>query len=531
MFESLGDKLGSAFEKLRGKKSLSEEDVSVALREIRVALLEADVALPVVKDFIETIKDKAVGEELIKSVRPDQQVIKIVNDAMIEMLGGTDGETNLNLDDGHPAVLLMVGLQGSGKTTSSAKIGKLLTTKRKKKVLMASLDVNRPAAQEQLAILGEQTGVETLPIVAGQAPADITKRAIDAAKIGGFDILILDTAGRLAIDEALMSELKTVRDLAKPSETLLVSDAMTGQDAVETAKTFNERIGLTGVVLTRIDGDARGGAAMSMRGVTGKPVKLVGTGEQLDAIEEFHPERIAGRILGMGDVVSLVEKAAATIDQEQAEKMAKKFQKGKFDLEDFANQLKQMRNMGGAGAMLKMLPGLGKLAGQLEQAGVDDNAFKKQEAIMSSMTKKEKAKPEILNASRKRRIAMGSGTTVQDINKLLKQFAQMQKMMKQMKNMGMGGMMKSMRGLMGDQNMDQLISSAGMSDDEKQQLSSMGLDENLGSPQGGLGQNPFLSGGAGMPGGMPDLGGLGLGAPKSKSRFTKSSKSKRKKKK
>ena len=518
MFDSLSDKLGGIFDGLMGRKSLSVDDVNAAAREIRIALLEADVALPVVKDFIETIKTNAVGQDVIKGVNPAQQVVKIVNDALTEMLGGTDEETALNINVTAPAPFLMVGLQGSGKTTSTGKIAKFLKDKENKKILMASLDIYRPAAQDQLAVLGEQVGVDTLPIIKDQKPVDIAKRALTEAKTGGYDIVFLDTAGRLSIDDELMIEVEQVRDAVNPVETLLVVDAMTGQDAVQTAKTFNDRIGITGLMLTRIDGDMRGGAAMSMRGVTGKPIKLLGTGEKLDEIEIFHPDRVAGRILGMGDVVSLVEKTIETIDEDDARKMAEKFKKGSFDLDDFAKQLKQLRSMGGMGAMMKMIPGLGKMAGQLDAAGMDDSMIKKQEAIMSSMTKGERAEPKILNASRRRRIAIGSGTQVQDVNKLLKQFEQMQKMMKQMKKMGMGGMMKSLKGMMGgNPQMDDMMS---------QMEQEMGQQPDV----SGLGANPFLGGGTpnGMPMGMPDLMG---GGTRSKSSFTKSQKSKRKKRK
>ena len=411
--------------------------------------------------------------------------------------------------------------KGSGKTTSTGKIAKLLKDKHNKKILMASLDVYRPAAQQQLAVLGEQVNVDTLDIIEGQKPVDIAKRALKEAKSSGYDILFLDTAGRLTIDDELMTEVEQVRDAVNPVETLLLADAMTGQDAVNVAAEFDRRVGLTGIMLTRVDGDARGGAAMSMRGITGKPIKLIGTGEKLDEIEFFHPDRIASRILGMGDVVSLVEKAVETIDENEAKKMAEKFKKGNFDLDDFAKQLKQLRSMGGMGAMLKMIPGLGKMAGQLDAAGMDDSMIKKQEAIMSSMTKGERAQPKILNASRRRRIAEGSGTRVQEVNKLLKQFEQMQKMMKQMKKMGMGGMMKSMKGLMGgNPQMDDLMG---------QMESEMGTQPD----NTGLGANPFLGSGGGMPQGFPGLPGMdGMGgnAP-SKSSFTKSKKSKRKKKK
>lgn len=524
MFESLSDKLGGIFDVLKGRKTLSEDDVNLAAREIRMALLEADVALPVVKDFIQTIKEKAVGQDVIKTVSPTQQIIKIVNDALTEMLGGTDGETELKLNGPIPSPFLMVGLQGSGKTTSTGKIAKLLKEKNNKKILMASLDVYRPAAQEQLAVLGTQVGVDTLEIVEGQQPVDIAKRALAEAKKGGYDIVFLDTAGRLSIDDKLMSEVEQVRDAVKPVETLLVADAMTGQDAVQTASEFDKRIGLTGIMLTRIDGDAHGGAAMSMRGVTGKPIKLLGTGEKLDEIEVFHPDRLAGRILGMGDVVSLVEKAVETIDEEEAKKMAAKFKKGDFDLDDFAKQLKQLRSMGGMGAMMKMIPGLGKMAGQLDKAGMDDSMVVKQQAIMSSMTNGERSTPKILNASRRRRIANGSGTQVQDVNKLLKQFEQMQKMMKQMKKMGIGGMMKSMKSMMGgNPQMDELMG---------QMEQEMGGQEPLESTNSQLGSNPFLSNTGGSPMGLPGMDGMGgMGGNMPKSRFTKSSKNKRKKRK
>jgi len=528
MFDSLSDKLGGILSGLTGRKTLSEDDVNAAAREIRIALLEADVALPVVKDFITTIKDKAVGQDVIKGVNPAQQVIKIVNDALTEMLGGTDDETALNINATAPAPFLMVGLQGSGKTTSTGKIANFLKKKENKKILMASLDIYRPAAQQQLAVLGNQIGVDTLDIIDGQMPVDIAKRAMVEAKSGGYDIVFLDTAGRLSIDDELMTEVEQVRDAVNPVETLLVVDAMTGQDAVQTAATFNDRIGITGLMLTRIDGDMRGGAAMSMKGVTGKPIKMLGTGEKLEEIEVFHPDRVAGRILGMGDVVSLVEKTIENIDEAEAKKMAEKFKKGSFDLDDFAKQLSQLRNMGGMGAMLKMIPGLGKMASQLDAAGMDDSMIKKQEAIMSSMTKGERTEPKILNASRRRRIANGSGTTVAEVNKLLKQFEQMQKMMKQMKKMGMGGMMKGLKGMMGgNPQMDELMG---------QMESEMGQQAQP-SNTGGLGANPFLNqGGGAMPSGMPDLGGMlggmnGMGAnTPSKSSFTKSKKSKRKKK-
>lgn len=487
MFDSLSDKLGNIFSSLRGKTRLSEEDVNTAAREIRVALLEADVALPVVKDFIESVKEKAVGQDVIKSVTPAQMVVKIVHDALVEMLGAEASDLQFGPA---PSAYLMVGLQGSGKTTSTAKIAKYLSDKGRKKVLMASLDTSRPAAQDQLKILGEQTGVATLEIIKGQTPIQITERAIKEAKLGGFDVLMLDTAGRLAIDEELMNEVAAVSKLANPIEKLLVADAMTGQDAVNVAKAFDEKVGITGIVLTRIDGDARGGAALSMRAVTGKPIKLLGVGEKWDALEPFHPDRIAGRILGMGDVVSLVERAAEAVDAEDAQRMAEKFNEGKFDFNDLLSQFRQMDKMGGVGALVKMLPGLGKMASQLE-GKMDGNVMKRQEAIILSMTKEEREKPQIMNASRRRRIAEGSGTSVQDVNKLCKQQADMQTMMKRMKKMGMGKMMGMMKGMMGDR--DQML-----------------LDESVAAEMEAgnmpnLGANPF---GGAMPKGLPGLGGL-----------------------
>jgi len=444
MFEGLSGRLGDIFNKLRGRGALTEEDVVAALREVRVALLEADVALPVVKDFVAKVRERAVGQEVLRSITPGQQVIKIVHDCLVETLG--EANESLNLAAVPPVPILMVGLQGSGKTTTTGKIAKRLVEKERKRVLMASLDVNRPAAQEQLRILGEQAKVPTLPIIPGQKPVEIALRALQTARAEGYDVVLLDTAGRLAIDEPLMQEVEAVRDATKPVETLLVADAMTGQDAVNVAKTFNERVGLTGIVLTRIDGDARGGAALSMRAVTGKPIKLLGVGERLDAIEPFHPERLAGRVLGMGDVVSLVEKAAETIDQEEAEKLAKKLEKGGFDLDDYASQLKQMSKMGGLGGIMNLLPGMGGLQQKMRDANIDDSMLKRQQAIISSMTKAERRNTKLLNASRRRRIAMGSGTQVADVNRLLKQFLQMQEMMQKMRKMGKKGFMRSLAG-------------------------------------------------------------------------------------
>ena len=449
MFESLSGKLGEVFDRLRKRGALSEADVNEALRAVRVALLEADVALPVVKSFIDQVRNKAVGADVLRSVTPGQMVIKIVHDHLIEMLGSD--MVDIDLVAVPPVAILMVGLQGSGKTTSTAKIALRLTNRDKKKVLMASLDVARPAAQDQLRILGEQAGVATLPIVAGQQPVDIARRAAQAAKLGGYDVLMLDTAGRLHIDEALMAEVAAVRDATSPHETLLVADSLTGQDAVNIAQTFKDRIGLTGIVLTRVDGDGRGGAALSMRAVTGCPIKLIGTGEKLDALENFHPDRIASRILGMGDVVSLVEKAAETIEQEDAAAMMAKMQKGVFDLDDLASQLKQMKKMGGMSGMLNLLPGVAKMKKQLAEANIDEKMLARQEAILSSMTKKERKNPKLIQASRKKRIAQGSGTDVSAVNRLLKQHMQMADMMKRMQKLGKGGMARGgMAGLLGN---------------------------------------------------------------------------------
>jgi signal recognition particle subunit SRP54 len=436
MFDALTNRLQGVFDGLTGRGALTEADVDVAMREVRLALIEADVALPVIKDFLSKVRERAVGHEVLRSVTPGQQIVKIVHDVLVDTLG--EETQGLDLEATPPVVVMMIGLQGSGKTTTTAKIGLRLTTREKKKVLMASLDTRRPAAQEQLKILGEQTGVATLPIMAGQNPADIATRAVQAAKLSGFDVVMLDTAGRLQIDEALMAEIAQVRDIVKPQETLLVADSLAGQDSVNVAKTFNERIGISGIVLTRIDGDGRGGAALSMRAVTGAPIKLLGTGEKLDALEDFHPRRIAGRILGQGDVVSLVERAAETIDAEKAAKMAAKLQKGSFDLDDLADQLHQMRKMGGMQGIMGMLPGIAKVKDQMSNAGLDDKMLKRQEAIISSMTKEERKKPDVINGSRRKRIAMGSGTEVSDVNKLLKMHRQMADVMKQMKKGGRG---------------------------------------------------------------------------------------------
>ncbi len=434
MFESLSDRLGGVFDRLRGRGALNESDVREAMREVRIALLEADVALPVVRSFIDSVTDKAVGQSVLKSITPGQQVVKIVNDALVEMLGSEAADLDLAVTP--PAIVMMVGLQGSGKTTTTAKIAKKLSEKDRKKVLMASLDVNRPAAQEQLAVLGSQIGVATLPIVSGQQPVDIAKRAMQAAKLQGFDVLMLDTAGRLHVDAQLMDEMKAVAQVSTPAEILLVVDALTGQDAVNVAKSFGEQVALSGVVLTRMDGDARGGAALSMRAVTGKPIKFVGTGEKLDGLDVFHPERVAGRILGMGDVVSLVERAAETIQQDEAEALAAKMAKGQFDMNDLRAQLGQMRRMGGMGALMGMMPGMKKAQAAMAQSGVDDRILIRMDAMIGSMTPKERAKPELVNAKRKIRIANGSGTTVQEVNKLLKMHQEMSTAMKRLRKMG-----------------------------------------------------------------------------------------------
>jgi signal recognition particle subunit SRP54 len=442
MFESLSVKFGDVFERLRKRGALSEGDVADAMREIRVALLEADVALPVVKDFIDGVREKAVGEGVLKSVTPGQMVVKIVHDHLIEMLGPEDAE--INFQAAPPVAILMVGLQGTGKTTTIGKLALRLTNRERKKVMVAGLDVARPAAQEQLAILAKEAGVECLAPVFGEQPVGIAKRAMETAKRKGFDAVLLDTAGRLAIDQALMAEVAEIRDAVNPAETLLVADAMSGQDSVNTAQIFNDKIGITGIVLTRVDGDARGGAALSMRSVTGCPIKLMGVGEKLDALESFQADRVAGRILGMGDVVGLVEKAAENIDKEQAEKTAKRALKGQFTLEDMAEQFAQIRKMGSMEGLLGMLPGVGKMKKQIADANIDDKMIVHQEAIILSMTPKERRNPKLLNAKRRQRIAAGSGTSVQEVNRLLKQHKQMSAMMKKMGKMGGKGMMGGM---------------------------------------------------------------------------------------
>lgn len=442
MFENLSKRLTESLDKLRRKGRLSEEDVESALREVRMALLEADVALPVAREFISGLKETLVGADIIASVSPAQMVIKLVYDALVKLLGGgEEGQNELNLAMAPPAVILMCGLQGSGKTTTSGKLALRLKEKQKKRVLVASLDVYRPAAQEQLESVAKTAGVDSLPIVAGEQPAAITARALDSARRGGYDVLILDTAGRLHVDDALMAELKEVKRLASPIETLLVADSLTGQDAVNIAKSFHEAIGITGTVLTRLDGDGRGGAALSMRSVTGQPIKFMGLGEKLSEFEPFHPERIAGRILDKGDVVSLVERAAEVMNTAEAEASAKRMMKGEFDLNDMLGHIRQITKMGGLGGVMSMMPGMGKMKEAMAGKSIDESMVKRQEAIILAMTKAERTKPAILNASRRRRIAAGSGTQVQDVNRLIKQYQQMETMMKQIKKVGMKGMM------------------------------------------------------------------------------------------
>jgi signal recognition particle subunit SRP54 len=505
MFEGLSEKLSGILDKLTRRGALSEEDVNAALREVRRALLEADVALEVVRSFTDKVRARAVGAEVLKSVTPGQMVVKIVHDQLVDMLGSEAGTIDLNAVP--PVPVLMVGLQGSGKTTTTAKIAKRLNEKGGRRVLMASLDTRRPAAQEQLAVLGKQVGVDTLPIVQGQSAVQIARRALDAARLGGFDVVMLDTAGRVTVDEALMAEVAEVKAATGPHEVLLVADALTGQDAVNTARAFDQRLGVTGIVLTRMDGDARGGAALSMRAVTGKPIKLIGTGEKVDALEEFHPSRVANRILGMGDIVSLVERAAENIDQEQALRAAERMRKGKFDLNDLRDQLAQMDKIGGMGGVLGMLPGMGKMKAQVEQAGLSDGMIKRQRAIIDSMTAKERKNPDLLKASRKKRIAAGSGTKVEEVNKLLKMHRQMGDMMKMMGGAGgkrgLGAALGNMFGLGGGM--------GGMPQPSPEQLAA--LQKQMGGaggmPGGGLPPMPPGLGGPGKPAGLPGLPGLG----------------------
>jgi len=435
MFDTLSDRLTGVFDRLRGRGALNEADVREAMREVRIALLEADVALPVARKFIDAVTEKAVGSQVLRSVTPGQQVVKIVNDELVAMLGGEEAAP-LTLEAKPPVVIMMVGLQGSGKTTTTAKLGKLIREKHGRKAMMASLDVNRPAAQEQLKVLGEQVDVLTLPIVVGQQPVDIARRALESAKLQAVDVLLLDTAGRLHVDDALMAEMKAVASVSAPTEVLLVVDSLTGQDAVNVAQSFSAEVPLTGVILTRMDGDARGGAALSMRAVTGKPIKFAGTGEKLDALEPFHPGRVAGRILGMGDIVSIVEKAAATIDREESDKMAERMLKGQFDMNDLRTQLGQMQKMGGLGMLAGMMPGMKKAKQAMAASGMDDRVLLHMDAIIGSMTPKERVRPELMNAKRKKRVAAGSGTQVQDVNKLLKMHQEMGRAMKQIRKMG-----------------------------------------------------------------------------------------------
>ncbi|QJP16672.1 signal recognition particle protein [Starkeya sp. ORNL1] len=498
MFDSLSDRLGGILDRLKKRGALSEADVNEAMREVRRALIEADVALDVVRSFIDKVRARAVGAEVVKSVTPGQMVVKIVHDELVATLG-SDAKP-IDLEAAPPVPILMVGLQGSGKTTSTAKIAKRLTERGNRKVLMASLDTRRPAAMEQLATLGKQVGVETLPIVAGQSAVQIARRAMEAARLGGFDVVMLDTAGRVTLDEALMAEVAEVKATARPHEVLLVADSLTGQDAVNTAKAFDERVGLTGIVLTRADGDGRGGAALSMRAVTGKPIKLIGTGEKMDALEDFDPRRVAGRILGMGDVVSLVEKAVENIDAEKAMAAAERMRKGNFDLEDLRGQLEQMEKLGGLGGLMGMLPGVGKMKNQMANAGLDDRMIKRQKAIIDSMTRKERRNPKVLDGSRRKRIAAGSGTKVEDVNKLMKMHRQMADMMKMMG--GPAGKRGPMAGLANMFGMG-----GGMPSPEA--LKQMAEKMPGGLPNGGMpGGLPakFPGNLPGLPGGLPGLG-------------------------
>ncbi|UWR75976.1 signal recognition particle protein [Phaeobacter inhibens] len=505
MFENLSERLSGVFDRLTKQGALSEEDVKTALREVRVALLEADVSLPVARDFVKRVQEQATGQAVTKSVTPGQQVVKIVHDALVDVLRGAEDPGQLKVDN-PPAPILMVGLQGSGKTTTTGKLAKRLKDKEGKRVLMASLDVYRPAAMDQLAVLGTQIGVDTLPIVPGQKPVDIAKRAKQQAALGGYDVYMLDTAGRLQIDEVLMQEVEDVRDVVSPRETLLVVDGLTGQVAVEVAEEFDAKIGISGVVLTRMDGDGRGGAALSMRAVTGKPIRFVGLGEKMDAIETFEPDRIAGRILGMGDIVALVEKAQETIEAEQAERMMKRMMKGHFNMNDLKMQLEQMIQMGGMQGMMQMMPGMAKMAKQVEESGFDDKVLRQQIAMIQSMTKKERANPALLQASRKKRIATGSGMQVSDLNKLMKMHRQMADVMKKVGKMGKGKMLKqAMSGMFGK--------GGGMPD-------MAGMDPSQMDPKALEAAAKAMGGGKGLAGGLPGLGGMG-GLPGGLSGFGK----------
>ncbi len=507
MFDSLSEKLGGILDRLTRRGALSEANVEEALREVRRVLLEADVALDVARAFVEQVKTRAVGVDVIKSVTPGQMVVKIVHDALIATLGSDSEAIDLNAPA--PVAIMMVGLQGSGKTTTTAKIGKRITEQMKRKVLMASLDTRRPAAMEQLAVLGTQVGVVTLPIVAGQSPVQIANRALSAAKLGGYDVVLLDTAGRITLDEAMMNEAAEVKRAAAPHEVLLVADSLTGQDAVNLARSFDERVGLTGIVLTRIDGDGRGGAALSMRAVTGKPIKLLGTGEKMDALEDFHPARIADRILGMGDIVSLVEKAAANIDAEQAMRAAEKMRKGAFDLADLREQLTGMQKMGGMSGLMGMLPGIAKMKNQLAERNLDETVLKRQMAIIDSMTPQERKHPDILKASRKKRIASGAGSKVEEVNKLLKMHRTMADVMKMMGS-GKRGPLAGLANMMG--------MGGGMPSPEEMQK----LAEKMGGAPGAPGALPptmpglppkFSGGLPGLGSRLPGLGGLPPGFP------------------
>ncbi|MCB1523234.1 MAG: signal recognition particle protein [Rhodoblastus sp.] len=513
MFEGLSDKLSGIFDQLTRRGALSEADVEAALREVRRALLEADVALEVVRGFTDKARERAIGANVIKSVSPGQMVVKIVSDVLTETLGSESEPIDLNAPA--PVAIMMVGLQGAGKTTTTAKIAKRLTERQKKRVLMASLDVKRPAAQEQLAVLGRQVGVDTLPIVPGQTPVQIAIRAEEVGRLQGYDVVMFDTAGRTHIDEPLMVEMAEIKQAARPHEILLVADALTGQDAVNLARNFNERVGVTGIVLTRVDGDGRGGAALSMRAVTGKPIKLIGIGEKMDALDDFDPKRIANRILGMGDIVALVEKAAQTIDAEKAQRIAEKMRKGKFDLEDLAEQLAQAEKIGGLSGIMGMLPGVGKLKEQMAAANIDDRILKRQRAIILSMTPQERRNPDILKASRKKRIAAGAGVNVEQVNKLLKQHRGMADMMKAMGGGKRGpmGKMAQMFGLGGGNPL------SGMPQPTPEQIEAMQkqmggqLPPNMpklpdAPPAGAFGAKP---GAPGLPGAMPKLPGLGGG--------------------
>jgi signal recognition particle subunit SRP54 len=507
MFESLSERLSGILDSLTRRGALSEANVDEALREVRRALLEADVALDVARAFIEQVKKRAIGVDVIKSVTPGQMVVKIVHDELVSTLGSDSQPVDLNAPA--PVAIMMVGLQGSGKTTTTAKLAKRLTERDHKKVLMASLDTRRPAAMEQLAVLGKQVTVETLPIVEGQTPVQIANRAIQAGKLSGFDVVLLDTAGRITLDEEMMLEAAEVRRSANPHEVLLVADSLTGQDAVNLARSFNERVGLTGIVLTRVDGDGRGGAALSMRAVTGKPIKLIGTGERMDALEDFHPARIADRILGMGDIVSLVEKAAANIDREQAMRAAEKMRKGAFDLSDLRDQLTQMQKLGGIGGLMGMMPGVAKLKNQMAERNLDDSLLKRQMAIIDSMTPAERKHPDILKASRKKRIAAGSGTKVEEINKLLKMHRGMADMMKAMSS-GKRGPMAGLAQMMGFGG--GMPSPEDMAKMAQQMPGGGGLPPNMPGGAGGL---PKFPGGPGLPGlgKFPGLGGPPPGLP------------------